>query len=133
MKSADAARAFAALGHSLRIEVWRLLLEYGALGLPAGVIAARLAIAPSSLSFHLQQMNQGGVLLQRRFSRQVIYSINEEVVGSLLGFLAGEDAVRPSPGALPALQPGDIISNRQDERDFFGLGDDLAPAVDLGP
>jgi ArsR family transcriptional regulator len=133
MKSVDAANAFAALGHTLRIEVWCMLLEYGSLGLPAGAIAVRLAIAPSSLSFHLQQMVQGGVLLQRRFSRQVIYSINGEVVGSLLGFLTGEVALRSSPGALPALQTSDVIGNRQGEHDAFGLGDDLAPAADLGP
>jgi ArsR family transcriptional regulator len=132
MKSADAAKAFAALGHTLRVEVWCMLLESGSLGLPAGAIAARLAIAPSSLSFHLQQMIQGGILLQRRFSRQVIYSVNEEVVGLLFGFLTGEVALRPSPGALPALQTSDVIGNRQGERNPFGFGDDLAPAADLG-
>jgi ArsR family transcriptional regulator len=87
----EAAAAIAALAHHVRLDVWRLLLQHGSLGLSADTIAARLAIAPSSLSFHLLQMTRGRVLTQRRFSRQVIYAINGDVVASLFSFLTGEN------------------------------------------
>jgi ArsR family transcriptional regulator len=77
------ATALAALGHGLRFEVWRMLRPHGALGLSAGVIAARLAVAPSSLSFHLQQMTRGRVLVQRRSGRQISYAVNEEIIATL--------------------------------------------------
>jgi ArsR family transcriptional regulator, arsenate/arsenite/antimonite-responsive transcriptional repressor len=70
-------------------------------GLPAGTIAARLSVAPSSLSFHLLQMTHGRVLVQRRFSRQVIYAINEDVVGSLFHVLSGEITLDPAADVLP--------------------------------
>jgi len=112
MQSADAAAAFAALGHSLRIEVWRMLLECGSLGLPAGTIAARLAVAPSSLSFHLQQMIQGHVLLQRRCSRQIIYMINDDVTDALRAFLSGREMIPTVPIALGHREAGDIVRER---------------------
>ena len=79
--------ALTALGHSLRLEVWRMLAPHGPMGLPAGAISARLEVPPSSLSFHLQQMTQGRVLVQRRASRQIIYAVNGAMIDSLCDFL----------------------------------------------
>jgi len=55
----DQKRARAALGalaQETRLELFRLLVTSGPEGLPAGVIAERLGVLPSSLSFHLQQL-----------------------------------------------------------------------------
>jgi ArsR family transcriptional regulator len=93
------AAAIIALAHHVRLDVWRLLLPHGSLGLSAGTIAAHLAIAPSSLSFHLLQMSRGRVLIQRRLSRQVIHAINEDVVALSFGFLTGEDMHCRCPAA----------------------------------
>jgi ArsR family transcriptional regulator, arsenate/arsenite/antimonite-responsive transcriptional repressor len=94
-----AVAALAALGHALRLEVWRILVPYGPLGLPAGAISAQLAVPPSSLSFHLQQMTQGKVLVQRRASRQIIYAVNGQMIDSLCDFLAnpGGEVIQLSP------------------------------------
>jgi ArsR family transcriptional regulator, arsenate/arsenite/antimonite-responsive transcriptional repressor len=94
------------------MEVWRMLLEQGPLGLPAGAIAARLAVAPSSLSFHLQQMTQGGVLLQHRSSRQIIYMVNNEVIGALCDLLIGGGMIPIVPPALTNGESGDILGQR---------------------
>ncbi|MDR3533125.1 MAG: transcriptional regulator [Rhodopila sp.] len=114
MKSDTAVSALAALGHSLRLEVWRILVPYGPLGLPAGAISSQLAVPPSSLSFHLQQMTQGRVLVQRRSSRQIIYAVNNEIIDALCDFLAnaGGQMIRLPPAALSARQSGDIIGER---------------------
>jgi hypothetical protein len=106
--------ALAAFGHHLRLGIWRVLAPYGPLGLPAGAIAARMLIAPSTLSFHLQQMTHSRILVQRRASRQIIYAINGCFIDSLCDFLAsaGGDIIRVPPSALPTHQAGDIPDER---------------------
>lgn len=89
--SVDEGRAVAmlsALGQEIRLDLWRLLAEHGSEGLAAGVIAARLSLAPSSLSFHLQQLTQAGLLVHRRSSRRIIYAANRAMMHELLGFLS---------------------------------------------
>jgi ArsR family transcriptional regulator, arsenate/arsenite/antimonite-responsive transcriptional repressor len=88
MDTRSAAKVLIALAHDLRLELWRMLMPLGEKGLSAGMIATRLAIPPSSLSFHLQQMTQAGVLTQRRRSRYIIYAANNEVVIELCRYLA---------------------------------------------
>ena len=109
MDPVSAVAALVALGHSLRLEVWRMLLPHGPLGLTAGSIAERLSVAPSSLSFHLQQMTQGRVLIQRRSSRHIIYAVNNEVVDALCDFLLAGVMVQIVPGSLAAGQAGDVV------------------------
>ncbi len=114
MDSYTAATALAALGHGIRLEIWRILGPHGSLGLPAGTISSRLAVPPSSLSFHLQQMTHGRILVQRRCSRQIIYAVNNQMIDSLCAFLAnaGGEMTGVPPGALNAVQPGDIVNQR---------------------
>jgi len=72
----DQKRALAALGalaQETRLELFRLLVARGPEGLAAGVIADKLAVMPSSLSFHLQQLVHAGLITQRRLSRQLIF------------------------------------------------------------
>src|SRR5690348_7136598 len=73
MSEAQLIAILAALGHAVRLSLWRMLLPYGSDGLSAGTIAERMAFIPSSLSFHLRQMTQAGVLRQRRSSRNIVY------------------------------------------------------------
>src|SRR5690349_8748737 len=54
MNDSELVVVLAALGHTVRLSLWRILLPHGAKGLPAGAIADRMAIIPSSLSFHLR-------------------------------------------------------------------------------
>jgi ArsR family transcriptional regulator, arsenate/arsenite/antimonite-responsive transcriptional repressor len=114
MEPDTAVAALAALGHGLRLGVWRMLVPYGPIGLPAGAISAGLAVPPSSLSFHLQQMIQGRVLVQRRSSRQVIYAVNYEIIDSLCDFLSnvGDAITHLPPAVLPDGQPGDVLGER---------------------
>lgn len=108
MQAPEAVQALAALAHEHRLAIYRLLVERGPDGLAAGVIAERLGIAPSSLTFHLQHLQRSGLIVQRRSSRQLIYAADFERMNALVGFLtenccAGEDrACPPSVGeAVP--------------------------------
>ena len=111
--SAIAAAALAALGHSLRLQIWRTLMPHGSLGLSAGSIAAQVSVAPSSLSFHLQQMIHGRVLVQRRCSRQIIYAVNYEIMDALCKFLGGGDLIQLPSSSLSVRQAGDVFGERQ--------------------
>ena len=96
----DQTRAIAALGalaQETRLALYRLLVACGPAGLPAGVIAERLGVPPSSLTFHLHQLLHAGLVTQRRLSRRLIYSAEYGAMNALLGYLTenccGRDAV----------------------------------------
>ena len=96
----DEKRAIAALGalaQETRLALFRLLVTAGPAGLRAGVIAERLGVQPSSLSFHLAQLVHAGLITQRRLSRQLIYSAEYGAMNALLAYLTenccGRDAV----------------------------------------
>ena len=87
MKQDDAVAALAALAHEHRLRAYRLLVETGPDGLSAGVVAERLGIPPSSLTFHLQHLLRAGLVSQRRVSRQLIYAMVPSAMNDLVGFL----------------------------------------------
>ena len=96
----DEKRAIAALGalaQETRLALFRLLVTAGPAGLRAGVIAERLGVQPSSLSFHLAQLVYAGLITQRRLSRQLIYSADYGAMNALLAYLTenccGRDTV----------------------------------------
>ena len=86
----DAKQVIAALGalaHETRLAVYRLLVQRGPDGLSAGTIADALAVPPSSLTFHLQQLTHAGLITQRRLSRQLIYATDFAVMNQVMGYL----------------------------------------------
>lgn len=87
MESTQAIAALGALAHETRLALFRLLVTVGPEGLPAGVIAGRLQVAPSSLSFHLAQLLHAGLIVQHRRSRQLIYSADYGAMNLLLRYL----------------------------------------------
>jgi ArsR family transcriptional regulator, arsenate/arsenite/antimonite-responsive transcriptional repressor len=79
--------ALGALGQETRLALFRLLMERGPDGLPAGVIAERLGIPPSSLTFHLQHLHRAGLITQRRLHRQLIYAADYTARNGLVLYL----------------------------------------------
>ena len=87
MKTQQTVLALGALAHSHRLAIYRLLVQAGLEGKPAGEIAETLKLPPSSLSFHLSHLNRAGLITQRRESRSLIYSADFEQMNALVGFL----------------------------------------------
>ena len=98
MEIRTAVIALAALAQETRLAVFRLLIEAGPGGLPAGLIAARLGVAPATLSFHLSQLERAGLIASRRNGRQILYAPEIEGIRRLLAYLT-EDCC----GARPEL------------------------------
>jgi len=80
-------RALGALAQDHRLATFRLLVQAGEQGLPAGTIAEKLGLPPSSLSFHLTQLVHAGLIAQRRASRSIIYTANYATMQGLLSYL----------------------------------------------
>lgn len=87
MTGPNALLAMAALSHEHRFAVYRLLVEGNRAGAAAGVIAATIGIAPSSLTFHLQHLQRAGLVLQRRHGRNLIYTANTGALQALMDYL----------------------------------------------
>lgn len=83
----QAARMLSAIGHPVRLALYRRLVQAGPNGLPAGQLAQALAMAPSSLSFHLKEMHNAGLLSSRQTGRFVIYAAVYPAMAELLTFL----------------------------------------------
>jgi ArsR family transcriptional regulator, arsenate/arsenite/antimonite-responsive transcriptional repressor len=87
MKTPAVIEALGGLAHEHRLAIYRLLVQRGPEGLPAGVIGQRVGLLPSSLTFHLQNLQRAGLIAQRRESRQLIYSADFAVMNGLVGYL----------------------------------------------
>src|SRR5579863_9903936 len=87
MDAPQVVTALGALGQETRLALFRLLVERGPDGLPAGVIAERLGIPPSSLTFHLQHLHRAGLVTQRRLHRQLIYAADYAAMTGLVLYL----------------------------------------------
>ncbi len=87
MDNTEAISALAALAQESRLDVFRLLVQAGPDGLPAGQIAERLNLPSATLSFHLNQLKHAGLVTFRRESRSLIYAAEYSVMNDLLAFL----------------------------------------------
>ncbi len=87
MDAKDAVDALAALAHEHRLKAYRMLVEAGPDGLSAGIIAQKLKLPSSSLTFHLQHLHRAELITQQRNSRQLIYAADFAVMNGLLDYL----------------------------------------------
>lgn len=79
--------ALAALAQKTRLAAFRLLVRAGPEGLPAGVLGERLQVPGTTLSFHLKELRNAGVVCCRRNGRSLIYSADFAAMEALVGFL----------------------------------------------
>lgn len=105
----SAVDALGALAQTHRLRAFRELVQAGASGLAAGVLADRLDLPRSSLSFHLSALKQGGLIAERREGRSIIYTADFAAMRRLIVYLLHNccgDEVAASP-LLESLAIGD--------------------------
>ncbi len=105
MIKATALLAFSALAHEHRLGVFKMLIRKGPGGMPAGDIAHRLAVPPSSLSFHLDRLERAGLIKSWRDQRRIIYAADIAGTRRLLAFLT-EDCCDGHPEICGGLIAG---------------------------
>lgn len=89
----EAIIAFDALSQETRLKAFRLLVEQGPEGAPAGVLSETLGIPHNSLSFHLNHMSNAKLVVSRREGRSIIYSANFDFFTGLIRYMV-EDCCR---------------------------------------
>lgn len=87
MKERQVLSCLAALAHETRLAVFRLLVQQGPSGMPAGEIAHRLAVPSPTLSFHLKELERAGLLRATRQHRQILYATDYASTRALLEFI----------------------------------------------
>jgi ArsR family transcriptional regulator, arsenate/arsenite/antimonite-responsive transcriptional repressor len=87
MKKRDALAALAALAQENRLDVFRLLVEAGPEGIPAGRVAGALKLAPNTLTFHFDRLREAGLVTVRRNGRSMIYAARFDRMNALMGYL----------------------------------------------
>ena len=104
MESTHAVATLTALAHDSRLAIYRLLVEAGPTGMAAGEIGTSVRIPPATLSFHLKELANAGLLLSRQDGRYIFYSANYEHMNTLLAFLTENCCARDAcrTGCAPA-------------------------------
>lgn len=87
MDQTEVIAALAALAHPLRLQVFRALVVVGDAGLTPGAIQQGVGVAPATLSFHLKELMNAGLVSQERASRNLIYRADYTAMNAVLGYL----------------------------------------------
>ena len=90
MKSTQALAALAALSQKTRLAIFRHLVAAGPEGKSAGTVARALKVAAPTLSFHLKELENAGLIVSRRKSRQIIYAADTAAMRGLLSYLMAD-------------------------------------------
>ena len=87
MEKQQVITALGALAHETRLDIYRLLVRAGTDGVAAGAIAESIGLVPATLSFHLKELKNAGVISSRREGRSLIYAPEFDAMQGLLSFL----------------------------------------------
>jgi DNA-binding transcriptional ArsR family regulator len=105
MRPGSAIEALSALAQEHRLALFRLLVQVGDKGMAAGAIAEKLGVPNSSLSFHLAQLRNAGLILQERQHRSLIYRANYLAMNALVSYLMDNCCAGADCGAASACEP----------------------------
>lgn len=102
MEHSRASNAFATLGHPGRLAVFRLLMRFAPQGVRPTEIAAALDLKQNTLSHHLGDLAEAGLISVTRQGRSLLYAVDLELTEELIGYLA-LDVGRARPDLLAPL------------------------------
>ena len=101
METQEAVNTLSALAQEARLGVYRVLVRAGVEGLPAGAIGETLGLPAATLSFHLKELKNAGLVCCERRGRSRIYSPDFEAMNELVSFLT-ENCCQGLGGCVPA-------------------------------
>ena len=106
MEDKSAVRALTALAQEGRLRIFRALVVAGSSGLTPGVLAEALGVAAATLSFHLKELMNAGLVGQERQGRNLIYRAEFSAMNDLLAYLTqnccqGEACGAPNAATCP--------------------------------
>jgi ArsR family transcriptional regulator len=98
MEKTAALAALGALAQETRLDIFRLLVQAGTEGLPAGHIGEQLGLPSATLAFHLKELKNAGLATCTRNGRSLIYAAEYSLMNALLGYLT-ENCCQGNPAA----------------------------------
>ena len=98
MEKTAALAALAALAQESRLDIYRLLVQAGPDGIPAGQIGEQLGLPSATLAFHLKELKNAGLATATRNGRSLIYAAAYSTMNGLLGYLT-ENCCQGNPAA----------------------------------
>jgi DNA-binding transcriptional ArsR family regulator len=113
MDSHFAVSALGALAQEHRLALFRLLVQAGEDGMPAGAIAQALGVPNSSLSFHLAQLSKAGLVRQERRHRSIIYRADYAAMNDLVAYLMENCCAGADCGTAAACATDTALSERK--------------------
>lgn len=102
MDERQALIAFGAMSQETRLRIVRLLVKAGPDGMAAGSIAEAAGVSASNVSFHLKELERGGLVTARREARSIVYSAEYQALSGLIRFLM-EDCCAGNPAICEPL------------------------------
>lgn len=105
MEKTQALAALSALAQETRLDIYRLLVQAGPEGLPAGQIGDQLGLPSATLAFHLKELKVAGLATCIRNGRSLIYAAAYPTMNALLLFLTENCCGRPANVSLPVCCP----------------------------
>jgi len=108
MKKSIVIAELGALAQETRLDIFRLLVQRGPEGMPAGEIDERLKQLSPTMSFHLNQLRYAGLVNSRRESRSIIYSANFNAMNALIAYLTEQCCSGRPELCGPAAFPPDV-------------------------
>lgn len=101
MNEATIIRCLAALAQEARLRIFRALVVAGSQGLNPGLLASQLDVAPATLSFHLKELTNAGLITQERQGRHLVYRASFDSMNELLAYLT-ENCCQGEACGIPA-------------------------------
>ena len=105
MSEDQVVQALAALAHPLRLRVFRALVVVGSSGMTAGTIMEGVDVPAATLSFHLKELTNAGLITQERCGRNFVYRAAYDRMNAVLGFLT-ENCCQGAECAVESTSPG---------------------------
>lgn len=105
MEKTEALAALAALAQETRLDIYRLLVQTGPDGMPAGHIGDQLGLPSATLAFHLKELKHAGLVTFTRNGRSLIYAAKYPTMNALLSYLTENCCGRGANQFLPTLPP----------------------------
>lgn len=87
MEDANVVRALTALAQTLRLQIFRVLVVAGRTGMTPGALTEHLGVPSTTLSFHLKELANAGLVTQERLGRYLVYRASFEHMNELLDYL----------------------------------------------
>ena len=105
MDTAQTVQALRALSHDVRLAAYRALVQAGPEGMPVGSLRDLLDLPAATLTAHLNQLRQAGLVSDQREGRVIRLRADYERMNALIGFLTedccGGQSCAPSAAKAP--------------------------------